>query len=365
MLVRDRPLSIYLHIGPPKTGTTYLQQVLWQNRGRLVRADVTCPGSRGDHFQAALDLRELAFGGFENPKTRGAWPRLAEHTLAVSTSRAVISHEVFAGAEEEQIVRLVTDLDGTAVHVVYGARDLARQLPAVWQESLKNRRTSTYRAFLRRTLGDDGSPGEAHFWRAQDAVATLGRWSKAVPADRIHVVTVPPSGTAPDTLWRRFCQVLGISPEGFDLETSRANPSLTSVDAELLRRLNDTLPDDLPWPAYERSVKRWFNHRADSGRAGDRLRVPTEHRERVLALSAQQRSGLSDAGYDIVGGLDELVPLDAGFGPVETVSSDMVTDTAVGMLADVLLERRRAGRESQGGTVQKVLGRLRQGRGGS
>ncbi|MEJ7689550.1 MAG: hypothetical protein WKF76_03465 [Nocardioidaceae bacterium] len=60
----------------------------------------------------------------------------------------MVSHEVLAAATSEQISRALASLAPADVHVVYGARDLARQLPAVWQESLKNRRTRPYRQFL-------------------------------------------------------------------------------------------------------------------------------------------------------------------------------------------------------------------------
>lgn len=367
MLVpRSNPV-VYLHVGPPKTGTTYLQDVLWHNRGLLATAGVTFPGSgRADHFRAALDLRGIAFGGYDNPDTHGAWPRLAQRALTAATSRCVISHEVFAGADEEQIARLACDLGAAELHVVYGARNLARQLPAVWQESLKNRRTVSYQTFLRRVLRDHqisaGSPG---FWRAQDPLGTLGRWSGEVPPGRIHVVTLPPAGAASDTLWLRFCEVLDITAAGYDLDVSRANRSLTVVDAEVLRRLNLALPQDLPWPAYERIVKRRFNGRADTRRKGGRLRVPTEHREQVLARAERTRVGLRGSGYHIVGDLDDLVPAETDFGTVAPVSPDMVTGAAVGLLAEVLTEQRVRGEQAPREVARRMMGHLRRARGTS
>ena len=38
------PSTIYLHIGAPKTGTTYLQDMLWANKDVLERAGVLVPG---------------------------------------------------------------------------------------------------------------------------------------------------------------------------------------------------------------------------------------------------------------------------------------------------------------------------------
>jgi hypothetical protein len=343
VLVPGTSRSIYLHVGPPKTGTTYLQDTLWRNRRRLEAVGVDVPGShRLDHFHAALDLRGVAFNGYVNPATAGAWARLAKQVYKRRARRTVISHEVLAGADVDEIARVAADFADFELHVVYGARDLARQLPAVWQESLKNRRTKTYDRFLRRALRDAGAgTSEKGFWRAQDAVAALEKWSVAVPRERIHVVTVPSPGSAPTVLWTRFCQVLGISPDGFELPAGTANPSLNMVDAEVLRRLNKRLPAELPWPTYERIVKARFTRRAEMGAPGERLRVPPEHRARVLGRAEQTRTGLRAAGYDVVGDLDDLIPAESGFGPVPTPAPDIVANAAVDMLAAALTQAHR------------------------
>ena len=62
----------------------------------------------------------------------------------------------------------------------------------------------------------------------------LERWSVIAPPERIHVVTVPPSGTPPEVLLERFCSVIGVDPAALDREVPRANESLGQVQAELL-----------------------------------------------------------------------------------------------------------------------------------
>lgn len=346
LLVPSHPSAIYLHVGPPKTGTTYLQQVLWNNRTQLARSGLAIPGARPlDHFHAALDLRSIEFGGYVNPDVAGAWSRLATAAGSTRTPKTVISHEVLAGADESQIARVARDLAPTEVHVVYGARDLARQLPAVWQESLKNRRTRRFERFLDAALED--LDGVAHtsrsgFWKAQDAGAALRRWSAAVPPERIHVMTVPRPGASSATLWERFATCLGVEPTGIDLDVRRSNPSLTREDAEVLRRLNKQLPDELPWPQYERIVKARFNRRADERVTGGAVRVPREYRERVLACAERTREELATAGYAVVGDLDDLIPSDQDFAaPGATAAADPegVVDAAVALLAAALADR--------------------------
>ena len=66
---------VYVHIGAPKTGTTYLQHRLALNRRDLAKHDVHLP-TRSPfvspglfHFRAALDLLEQDWGGHASPVT--------------------------------------------------------------------------------------------------------------------------------------------------------------------------------------------------------------------------------------------------------------------------------------------------------
>ncbi|MFA6575721.1 MAG: hypothetical protein WCS84_09900 [Nocardioides sp.] len=57
---------VLLHVGTPKTGTSYLQDVLFRNRRTLHSAGILYPADRFDaHFLAALDLMRLPWGGLE------------------------------------------------------------------------------------------------------------------------------------------------------------------------------------------------------------------------------------------------------------------------------------------------------------
>jgi hypothetical protein len=330
---------VYLHIGPPKTGTTYIQDVLWRNRSLLERRGLTFPGSRPvDHFHAALDLRGVAFGGHANPAVDGAWGRLVDRVAGASTPKVVVSHEMFAGADEDEIARAVHDLEPATVHVIYGARDLARQLPAVWQESLKNRRTRTYHQFLANALSEESSDHQRGFWRSQHPVETLGRWSRHVEPASIHVVTLPQGGAPPGTLWQRFCTALGVDPSGLDLDVARSNTSMSPLEAEVLRRLNTVLPKELAWPAYERMVKRWFNQLVEQDRSNTQLPVPRRYQPVVQAEAQRIVADLSDAGYDIVGQLEELLPAESSFAPLPQPSPDEVADGAVRLLGRALGE---------------------------
>lgn len=308
----------YLHVGAPKTGTTYLQNVLWKNREALAEAGVGYPLERRlEHFDAALDLRGMAWGGRRDPAWEGAWERIAERAHTWAGPSVVISDELLGGASEDQVRRAVASLQPGEVHVVFTARDLARQLPSDWQEHLKHRHRVTFATFvddlIERGL-DAPAPFGEMFWGLHDAAEVLRRWKSAVPPERIHLVTVPQPGAPPGLLWQRFATVLGLDPNCYDTDVAHSNPSLGVVEAELLRRLNTSLQGRFPQPHYDplvrvRLAETVLTNTNREGVSGRRIELTPERRSWVVARSRRTNEELSAARYDIVGDLEELVPL--------------------------------------------------------
>ena len=143
---------------------------------------------------------------------------------------AIISHEILASASRQQAARALESLghgDGAEVHVVLSVRDLVRQVPAEWQENVKHRRTIRYGDFLRQ-IRDPQREGRiaSWFWSVQELPAILDRWAAELPPERVHVITVPPSGGDPGLLWSRFSRVFGLDDLPLRHEATRANPSL-------------------------------------------------------------------------------------------------------------------------------------------
>jgi hypothetical protein len=315
---------------------------MWRNRDVLDRQGMDFPGNGPvSHFHAALDLRGIRFGGYDNPDVPGSWDDLAEQVLRSHSYSVLLTHEVFGGSTRDEIARVGCAFAGLEIHVVCGARDLARQLPAVWQESLKNRRTRTFDAFVAHAMHVRSRQTEPHgFWRGQDTVAMLERWSKVADRSRIHVVTLPQRGSAPDELLRRFCQALSLEPGELDLEVVRSNASLNAEDAELLRRLNEELPDDLPWPAYERLVKRRFRRLAASrAGTGERLRVADSYAAVLGEYAAALQERLAASGYDIVGDLADLTPDPGSYQQGDARPGAIVSDAEVASLAREILRQ--------------------------
>ncbi|HET6561110.1 MAG TPA: hypothetical protein VFG72_04490 [Marmoricola sp.] len=318
---------VFVHVGSPKTGTTFLQGVLWSQRRLAAEQGLLLPlDSFFDHYLATLDVRGLA-GREDHPERAvGAWERLATAALE-GEGTSLVSHELFAAATDEQAAAALAVFGEAEVHVVLTARDLVRQVPAEWQEHVKHRLTKALPEFV-----DDLRKDTARrrwFWQVQDFADVLGRWGRTLPPGRVHVVTVPPSGSPPEVLWGRFASLLGLEPGAFDLHVPRTNTSLGFEQAELLRRLNVELGSRLPLPGpYTGVVKNVLAQQVLAGRSGTPLALDREDTEFALERSRDIARRLSEAAVQVVGELDELVPDAAGL-PFEPWSAYPETGDAV------------------------------------
>jgi hypothetical protein len=304
------PRRVLVHVGAPKTGTSFVQDVLWLNRESLAEQGILYPADRFDeHFLAALDLMELHWGGLERQAV-GAWDRLAARVRDWQGT-AIVSHEILATASKQQVRRALDSFGDAEVHVVLSARDLVRQIPAEWQENIKHRRTLGYREFLDRII-DPARSGQlaSWFWGVQEVPDILERWGSTLPRERVHLITVPKPGAPRDLLWQRFASVLGLDAAALAPETTRANPSLGVPETVLIRRVNKQVNNGvLEGEDYRQFVRELLAHRTLSERVGSaRLGLPADVRAWASELSEAWIEQLAGRGYDVMGSLDELRP---------------------------------------------------------
>jgi hypothetical protein len=304
--------KVIVHVGAPKTGTSFVQELLFGSRSRLEALGIAYPADRFDaHFLAALDLMQLTWGGLER-EAGGAWDRLAEQVRAWPET-AIVSHEILATASRAHVARALESLStgDTEIHVVLTARDLVRQIPAEWQENVKHRRIVMYADFLAHLQDPSRQQGVASwFWGVQEVPDILDRWGSTLPRERVHLVTVPPAGSSPDLLWQRFSPVLGLDPTQFVLEDDvRTNASLGVAEAAVVRRLNEQVNGVVPNHHYRAIVREALVHQNLSrDRRSARLSVPPDVWAWAADLSRSWVSDLALRGYDVVGDLDDLLP---------------------------------------------------------
>lgn len=339
----SRP-KVFLHIGAPKTGTSFLQGVLVANRTMLADQGILVPpGSWGEgQLLPVLDVLARNPESERVARAKGAWKRFVDQVQTSAEQAVVLSMEFLAKALPDEVARIVGDLSDTDLHVVITARDLARQLPASWQESVQNGRTWTWRRYLSACSSDESSNPARHFRRGQDLAQIARVWREHVPAERIHVVTVPRVGP-PDALWTRFSSVLAIDPSGFDLSRAPANPSLGAASAEVMRLVNKRQGRQ-DRDAYL-VLKHLLAKRTLAGRAGDtKVVVPPRFRPWVVETSHAMVAELRELGLHVVGDLEDLVAeftdVTMPERPDERAVLDAAIDGLVGLAWQVVDERR-------------------------
>lgn len=303
--------QVFVHVGAPKTGTTYLQDRLALNARTLAEHDIHVPTGMPVHspgmyqFRVALDLLGQDWGG-EPGHAEGTFDAFARRTRRRSGT-VILSHELLAPAEPHQVERLKRELRDSELHIVYSARDLARQVPAAWQETIKQGKGWPYKRFLKK-IGTE----RIWFYQAFDLPAVLSTWSAGLPPEQVHVVTVPTRETqreAPDTLWLRFCEVLGIDPAWAPLDSDQVNPSLGVAETVLLRKLNRRVDrttrrqggaDDL--------VRRVLAEHRLASRESRRVQLPPWMHQWAVEETERWIEWVEESGVHVVGDLDELRP---------------------------------------------------------
>lgn len=307
------PHRVVLHVGTPKSGTTFLQRAMWHHHAALKDQGFRCVGNRQkDAFLAAIDVRgSHEFWGYSEAHISGRWSAVCRQAREYPGT-SIISHEVLGASSPDQVERALAELEGVDLHLVLTARDLARQVTSEWQERVKNGSSRSFAKFERR-LRRQMRSGDftAGFWRNQDPVGILDRWAAGLPASHVHVVVSPPSASDPTLLWRRFAEAVGFDPTDIDPRMSgeAANTTLGVAQIAVLRRVNLALRGRIKQPHYARLVKSQFAEKLLAGQSSPRPQCPPGLAERLRSVAEQRNETLRERGYVVHGDLEELLPV--------------------------------------------------------
>lgn len=324
---------VYLHIGLPKTATTYLQTILWASRDQLGRDGVLLPGNeRRDHLWASRVVREDPNLGSRKRRAedeRTSWDRLRAD-IERWPGTALISHEFFAAASAEQARTMVEQLAPARVELVVTAREPLGLFAASWQESLKNKATASIDDYARK---ESKRSTDIWNWRTLDLRLVLERWSEAVPHARIHVL--PLDTTAPrEEIWHRFAGLLGLTADAYDLGASFPNESMGVVEAETLRRINGHLGSFRT--AFDKGVylRTFLADERLVSRAGEKFWPPEDRIQECRTRGERAVAYLREHPVDVVGDVEKLL-VPAELAPRRT--PDTVTDAEVAAAATELV----------------------------
>ena len=322
----------YVHIGPPKTGSTYLQSILWRNRDALHGQGLKYSAAHdNEHFLAAYDVQGGEFVHGEMPEAAGAWERVAARVRG-HAGRSLISHELLALSRPEHIRRIVASLQPVPVDVIIMGRCLADVLPSIYQEKVKQRDPEvSWPDFLRDARRPDGMWG----YRLGSLVR---RWLEILPPNRIHVVTVPPAEAPRRCLLERFSRVVGIDAAALDVRGADANDSLDIAGVVSLQQVVRRTRASLSWHEHRDLMSSLLPVlRAANLPGSSRLVMPASSRSWMGQEATEGLLAVEESGCPVYGDPADLLPRPACFGSDDSGLEAPSIDAAAAAAADALL----------------------------
>jgi hypothetical protein len=223
-----RVTAFIVHIGPHKTGTTYLQATLHEMRDDL--------SARGIHVPAIWDASAdiPSHMKFAWAIRGGAFALLHEQVQAMLAEKPdylVISCEALSRLDIEQIAGLRTLLGSAPVTIVYYVRRWPERLPSLWQENVKFGHDVTLPEFF--TAQVTGISAST-LWDAN----MLNRYAAVFGAGAIKVVSyshlMDQNVDIAQHFFAEFLPGASFAIPG----TKRHNRSLPITQTELIRALN-------------------------------------------------------------------------------------------------------------------------------
>lgn len=304
---------LFLHVGLHKTGTTFLQATFRANRDQLARQGVHFPGGGEDQPVQRLAIQDLLGVrpyGARDRRPVGHWQALVDVVGASEFPTVLVSEETLGPASVRQARRAVSGFPTREVHVVVTSRDLGRVMTSFWQETLKNDTTWTWSEFVAsvRDPATTRTTAALGFWRRQNLPEILDTWRSVLPAERLHLVVVPPSGSPPTQLLERFAAVVGLDPTRLTEPAPHSNESLSVAGAEVVRRLSEQLGGRLNQRQYDAVIKRVVTRRLADLDTSPKLAVPLADHPWAAAEARRMVEAVRAMGVDVTGDLEELIP---------------------------------------------------------
>lgn len=342
-----RPDGVIVHIGVHKTGTTALQAALADARGDLSEHGVRYPGRRQAHHAAAISVIGKTWGwsgkGGER-KDLANFDRLSRQ-VAAHQGRVIVSSEHWCESPDDVAQQTVAALGAERVQVVVTLRNVGSLLSSSYQQYLKYGLRARYEPWLENLFAkDDGSRMSPSFWLRNHHDVVVERWARAVGPQNVTAIILENVDRA--AMFIAFAQLLGVPDE---ILTSRmeltSNRSMTAQEAELLRRVNVGVKDDLDWTQYERLVRygvaRTIVEARDPLPSEPRLVTPDWALDAAAERGSAAAARIAGLGVNVVGDLQALAARIPSQPPVPADAlSALPMDVAVRAIEALVLQAR-------------------------
>ncbi|WP_368188456.1 hypothetical protein [Aestuariibius sp. HNIBRBA575] len=274
---------LFLHIGMPKSGSTYLQRVLLQNQATLAAAGISYPHDSPGQ------------GHPGNGRDIGTCDTAQLEALFDGHDRMILSHEdLYTQGEGAVGLRQAAKNLGVAIHIQAFVRPFSEFAFGDYSQSMKQ----NFRIFLKNRspyMGRSFEQYTAMRGRTLNPVLRFRQWQSSLPEAQIAVDSHKDIRPVVETYLTRFGDLPTLN---WHLPKYLTNPSLRTQDCDDLARMiaNKHISEDYI-EAHRRAVMHETG-KPDAGRTKERitwLEAMCEHRNAELWVEYGYDNRLPDA----------------------------------------------------------------------
>jgi len=300
---------VVIHIGPPKTGSTTLQDALHHHRDELKRMGIRYAGSGTQSSAAAMWVTRRRDRTTGRQVPASAWKQLLKEIKDSIESTVVVSSEWFAAATPAQIRTISQELPGAEYQIVIALRSLDRILPSRWKQNVIEGATYSFAEWLELIFSPSTNSYGSRFWHQHRHDELVQRWGEVFGQRAITAICIDDAD--PDRLLRNMESLIGADEGSLGSSRHVRNVSLDGVTVEGIRRFNllaeeHGVPPELRYLAVTRGAVPQIQQgvQSDGSNTG---RVPAQYADRCVAESTRIVEELQKSGANILGNIDELI----------------------------------------------------------
>ncbi|MEO9945784.1 hypothetical protein [Paraglaciecola sp.] len=220
----------FIHIGPHKTASTYIQKQLFDNKDSLKQAGFIYPDEGINIQWGHHQLAEFAKNEKEKEleKTIGSINR--EYNL-------VLSSENFDRLNSKQILLLKRVLNDYEIHIIYVKRRCDDLLVSTWQEEIKHGSSIPWENFF---LNHVTRPFISEIL---NHTIILDRFSEVFGKENISIIDYDKCKADNVSIFTTFCNLLNLPLKTFIHSSDKINISINYSHIEIIRYLNELASD--------------------------------------------------------------------------------------------------------------------------
>jgi hypothetical protein len=262
------------------------------------------------------------------------WHRLVREVRKAKEPRVFVSSEFFAGADDAQIARIISELGGDRVHVALTLRPVSRILASRWQQNVQEGARYSFDQWLHWVFEQPDEGKGAKFWSRQQHDRLAARWASVVGPERLSVVMVDEQNKS--AIYQAFEALLCLQAGTLKPQNDTANRSMTTEEIELIRALNKRFTEaEITRPLHYKMITR-----GTTLYMKDRMIRPNEPKQqtpswavnRADLIGWESAAAIRALGVQVIGNLDALgglTPKSEPAAPIPPLASDSVSDRAV------------------------------------